>query len=62
MHPGTTYATVSGGDPEYIVELTYDELKKFHKKHYHPSNSKIFTYGKYNIKLNIHRMKLNFKE
>jgi len=49
MHPGTTYATVSGGDPEYIVELTYDELKKFHKKHYHPSNSKIFTYGNLNI-------------
>eukprot|EP00833_Pecoramyces_ruminatium_P008303 jgi/Orpsp1_1/1182335/evm.model.c7180000080872.1 len=49
MHPGTTYATISGGDPEYIVELTYDELKKFHKKHYHPSNSKIFTYGNFNI-------------
>ncbi|ORX47272.1 hypothetical protein BCR36DRAFT_398494 [Piromyces finnis] len=49
IHPGTTYATVSGGDPEYIVELTYDELKKFHKKHYHPSNSKIFTYGNFPI-------------
>lgn len=52
MHPGTTYATISGGDPEYIVELTYDELKKFHKKHYHPSNSKIYSYG--NLSLEKH--------
>jgi presequence protease len=35
----------SGGDPQKITDLTYDELKKFHAEHYHPSNAKIFTYG-----------------
>lgn len=35
----------SGGDPQKITDLTYDQLKKFHADHYHPSNAKIFTYG-----------------
>lgn len=35
----------SGGDPQKMTELTYDQLKKFHQGHYHPSNSKILTYG-----------------
>ena len=35
----------SGGDPPKITDLTYDQLKQFHADHYHPSNSKFFTYG-----------------
>lgn len=35
----------SGGDPQKITDLTYDQLKNFHANHYHPSNSKLFTYG-----------------
>jgi presequence protease len=35
----------SGGDPRFMTNLTYDQLKNFHKEHYHPSNAKIFTYG-----------------
>ena len=35
----------SGGDPQKITDLTYEQLKKFHAEHYHPSNSKVFTYG-----------------
>lgn len=35
----------SGGDPPKITDLTYEQLKQFHAKHYHPSNSKFFTYG-----------------
>jgi Zn-dependent M16 (insulinase) family peptidase len=35
----------SGGDPQKMTDLTYDELKNFHASHYHPSNSRIFTYG-----------------
>jgi presequence protease len=35
----------SGGDPEKMTDLTYDQLKKFHAEHYHPSNTKLFTYG-----------------
>ncbi|KAI7517449.1 hypothetical protein KC331_g21699, partial [Hortaea werneckii] len=35
----------SGGDPAKMTDLTYDQLRNYHKQHYHPSNSKIFTYG-----------------
>jgi Zn-dependent M16 (insulinase) family peptidase len=35
----------SGGDPQKITELTYEQLKNFHAEHYHPSNAKVFTYG-----------------
>ncbi|TWU73375.1 Mitochondrial presequence protease [Metarhizium rileyi] len=35
----------SGGDPQKITDLTYEQLKNFHADHYHPSNSKLFTYG-----------------
>ncbi|PNY28791.1 Mitochondrial presequence protease [Tolypocladium capitatum] len=35
----------SGGDPHKITDLTYEQLKDFHAEHYHPSNSKLFTYG-----------------
>jgi Zn-dependent M16 (insulinase) family peptidase len=35
----------SGGDPQKMTDLTYEELKKFHAEHYHPSNAKVFTYG-----------------
>lgn len=35
----------SGGDPQKITDLTYDQLKQFQAEHYHPSNAKIFSYG-----------------
>ncbi|RYP22372.1 hypothetical protein DL765_001724 [Monosporascus sp. GIB2] len=35
----------SGGDPQKITDLTYEQLKKFHADHYHPSNAKLMTYG-----------------
>ena len=35
----------SGGDPQKMTDLTYQSLKDFHTRNYHPSNAKIFTYG-----------------
>lgn len=35
----------SGGDPQKMTDLTYEDLKAFHAKNYHPSNAKLFTYG-----------------
>ncbi|KAK5693609.1 Mitochondrial presequence protease [Elasticomyces elasticus] len=35
----------SGGDPQKMTDLTYEQLTGFHKAHYHPSNAKIITYG-----------------
>ena len=45
LFPKTTYGFESGGDPDAIPELTYEEFKDFHRKNYHPSNSRIFLYG-----------------
>lgn len=35
----------SGGDPQYITDLTHKQLVDFSKRNYHPSNTKILTYG-----------------
>ena len=35
----------SGGDPQKMTDLTYQHLKSFHARNYHPSNAKLFTYG-----------------
>lgn len=35
----------SGGDPEKMTGLTHEKLVNFSRKHYHPSNAKIFSYG-----------------
>ncbi len=45
LYPDITYGIESGGVPEVIPELTYDEYLDFHRKYYHPSNSYIYLYG-----------------
>lgn len=45
IYPTTTYHYNSGGDPQAIREITYEELKNFKNKFYHPSNSYTITYG-----------------
>ncbi|MCW9012443.1 MAG: insulinase family protein [Gammaproteobacteria bacterium] len=45
LFPTTTYHYNSGGDPEHIPDLSYEELKAFYKTHYHPSNAVFMTFG-----------------
>lgn len=45
LFPDTSYANESGGDPDVIPELTYEQFLDFHRKYYHPSNSYIYLYG-----------------
>ncbi len=45
LYPDTSYSTESGGDPECIPDLSYEDFLAFHKKLYHPSNSYIYIYG-----------------
>lgn len=47
----------SGGDPQKMTDLTYEDLKRFHAEHYHPSNAKILTYG--NMPLADHLVEVN---
>lgn len=45
LFPDNTYSKDSGGNPEYIPKLTYEEYLDFYHKYYHPSNSYIYLYG-----------------
>ena len=45
LFPDTVYANESGGDPDVIPNLTYEQFLDFHRKYYHPANSYIYLYG-----------------
>ena len=49
LFPDTCYGKDSGGDPDHIPELTYENYKKNHHRFYHPSNSYIFLDGKVDL-------------
>lgn len=49
LFPDTSYANESGGDPDVIPNLSYEEFLEFHRKYYHPSNSYIYLYGNMDI-------------
>ena len=46
LFPDTTYGVESGGDPQHIPDLTYEEFLEFHRKYYNPSNAYLYLYGK----------------
>jgi Zn-dependent M16 (insulinase) family peptidase len=50
LYPSTTYRFNSGGEPAEIPSLSYDQLKEFHRQHYHPSNAFFYTYGNLPLK------------
>ncbi len=45
LYPDNEYAHDSGGEPNTIPQLTYENYIDFHRTYYHPSNSYIFLYG-----------------
>lgn len=45
LYPDTCYGVESGGNPDYIPDLTYENFLDFHRRYYHPSNSYIYVYG-----------------
>ncbi|OHE22348.1 MAG: hypothetical protein A2X92_02910, partial [Syntrophus sp. GWC2_56_31] len=45
LYPETPYACDSGGDPEAIPALTYEQFREFHRIFYSPTNARIFLYG-----------------
>ncbi|MFK7852907.1 MAG: insulinase family protein [Granulosicoccus sp.] len=45
LFSNNTYHFNSGGDPEDIPDLSYEQLKSFYNTHYHPSNAVFMTYG-----------------
>ena len=45
LFPTTTYHYNSGGEPSHIPKLSYDQLMAFYRRHYHPSNAILMTFG-----------------
>ena len=45
LFPTTTYHFNSGGEPDCIPDLSYEELLAFYRTHYHPSNAVFMTFG-----------------
>lgn len=49
LFPDNTYGKDSGGYPDEITDLTYENFQQFYQKFYHPSNSYIYLYGNMDI-------------
>ena len=49
LYPDTAYGVESGGDPDFIPDLTYADYLDFHRRYYHPVNSYIYLYGDMDI-------------
>lgn len=43
--PGTPYAHDSGGDPDFIPDLEWEDLVAFHRSRYAPANCRVFLCG-----------------
>ncbi|NTW72503.1 MAG: insulinase family protein [Eubacteriaceae bacterium] len=60
LFPDTAYGMESGGDPDDIPNLTYDDFLEFHKKYYHPSNSYIYLYGDGDVLAHLNYLNENY--
>ncbi len=45
--PGAALSFDPGGIPEFIPDMTWDSLKEYHNRFYHPSNCIAFLYGSF---------------
>ncbi len=45
LFPDNAYGRASGGLPERIPDLTYEQFVAFYRTYYHPSNARFFLYG-----------------
>ncbi len=52
LMPDLPYSYNSGGEPKIIPQITYEQLKEFHRTYYHPGHCLFFFYG--NIPLEKH--------
>lgn len=60
LFPDTFYALDSGGNPDYITDLKYENFIEYHRKYYHPTNAYFFLYGKLNINEHLEYLNTNY--
>ena len=56
LFPGNCYGRESGGDPAQIHELTWGKYRAFYRRHYHPSNARIFLDGRIDLAATLARL------
>lgn len=56
VFPDTPYGLHSGGDPEMIINLNYEQFKQYHDLYYHPSNARIYFYGNDDVNARFAKM------
>ena len=44
-YPGSLQGNTTGGNPVYIPDMTWESIRDFHDRYYHPSNSVTLLYG-----------------
>ncbi|MBQ6136377.1 MAG: insulinase family protein, partial [Kiritimatiellae bacterium] len=49
LFPDNAYSSNSGGDPDVVPTLTAEAYRAFYRKFYHPSNARIFLFGKMDV-------------
>ncbi len=59
LYAEAPYHYNTGGDPACIPDLTYEELKDFHAKYYHPSNAYFYSYGNLSLSDNLQLINKN---
>lgn len=60
LYPDSCYGFVSGGDPEHIPELSYEQFLAAHTRYYHPSNAYFFLDGNVNIEQFLHDLDTDY--
>ena len=56
LAPDTCYRFVSGGHPEHIPDLTYEQFIANHQKYYHPSNARISLVGSVPLEASLEKI------
>lgn len=62
LFAGSAYGFDSGGDPAAIPQLDFDKYRAFYRRHYHPSNARVFLDGKADVEAVLARLDSFFKE
>ena len=62
LFPGSNKAVISGGDPDIIPSLTYEEVQQYHADYYIPSNSVSVIYGDVDYEAYLKLMDSYFSE
>lgn len=60
LFPDTCYGLDSGGNPEHIPDLTYEDFLKFHKQYYIPENCYMYFYGNMDIEACFENLDKNY--